>query len=86
MFTANRLYLTGAHQLCTLIDINNYGNLTKLLAITAYVMRFTNNAKHNSSQAVDVWSSARTVLGRNPKLEVAVKPTLIGTTAEIISR
>ena len=29
-------------------DINNYGNLPKLLAVTAYVLQFTNNAKHTS--------------------------------------
>ena len=31
-----------------IVDTNNYGNLPKLLAVTAYVLRFTNNAKHAS--------------------------------------
>ena len=31
-----------------IVDINNYGNLPKLLAVTAYVLWFTNNAKHTS--------------------------------------
>ena len=40
------------------IDINNYSNLTKLLAVTAYVLRFTNNAKHTSPNSATHLSPA----------------------------
>ena len=47
---ANQLSPTaddGIHQIITLC---NYSNLTKLIRVTAYVLRFVHNCRHSSNQ------------------------------------
>ena len=41
-----------------IIDIINYSNLPKLLAVTAYVSRFINNARHTQPNSATLLSPA----------------------------